>query len=319
MTAPNVSVIVPCYNAEPFLRRCVESVLAQTEPGWELLLVNDGSTDGTSGLCRALAADDARIRVLEQENAGVSAARNAGLDAARGTYVTFIDSDDALAPAALETLLAAARRESADIAEGGMRYEDKTGAERWTYRPAPEVVRSAAELIARRIPAEHGMYSACRLLIRRDFLGETRFAPLTRGEDALFTAELYLRCGAFVSVGEVVYRYFLRADSVMRESFRPATLDFVRAWEKIYELLREKAPAAAPRAAEIVLWQCDRVFTRGMRSGDAAWPDCRRELKPVRQRFAALCAGTGAKKRLAAAAFAVSPELYYRLAGRAGK
>ena len=80
MTTPAVSVIVPCYNAEAYLASCAESVFAQTEQSWELLLVNDGSTDGTSALCRALAEKDGRVRVIEQENAGVSAARNAGLD-----------------------------------------------------------------------------------------------------------------------------------------------------------------------------------------------------------------------------------------------
>lgn len=316
MTMPAVSVIVPCYNAEAYLAPCVESILAQTEQSWELLLVNDGSTDGTPALCRALAEKDGRIRVIEQENAGVSAARNAGLDAARGEYVAFLDSDDAYTPGAFAALLAAARREDADIVEGGVRCENETGEELWTYLPGTETLRAPDETIARHIPAPHGLYNCWRLLYRRAFLGSTRFAALTRGEDALFVTELFTRCRVYASVGEIVYRYVVRSGSVMRQSFRPATLDFVRSWAKIYELLKEKVPELAPRAAGIVLWQCDRVFRCGMESGDAHWRECRAELIGARRRFAPLCAGASLKKAAGRVLFAVSPELYYRRGGK---
>ena len=103
-----VSIIVPCYNSTRYLSACVDSVLAQTMPDFEVLLIDDGSTDGTLALAQALAARDARLRVLHQENAGVSAARNLGLAHARGEWITFVDSDDLLAPDALEIMLSAA-------------------------------------------------------------------------------------------------------------------------------------------------------------------------------------------------------------------
>ena len=318
MTTPAVSVIVPCYNAEAYLASCAESVFAQTEQSWELLLVNDGSTDGTPALCRALAEKDGRVRVIEQENAGVSAARNAGLNAAQGEYVLFLDSDDACTPGAFAALLAAARRENADIVEGGVRCEDETGEELWTYLPEAETLRDPDETTARHIPAPHGLYGCWRLLYRRAFVGGSRFSALTRGEDALFVTELFTRCRTYASAGEIVYRYIIRSGSVMRQSFRPATLDFVRSWVRIYELLKERTPEIAPRAAEIVLWQCDRVFRRGMESGDAHWRECRAELIGTRRRFAPLCGGRSLKKAAGRALFAVSPELYYRR-GRKGK
>lgn len=89
-----ISIIVPVYNAEKTLRRCVRSLVGQTYRNLEIILVNDGSKDGSLGLCREFAGEDARIRVIDQPNGGVSSARNAGLDAATGTFVMFCDSDD---------------------------------------------------------------------------------------------------------------------------------------------------------------------------------------------------------------------------------
>ena len=89
-----ISIIVPVYNAEKTLRRCVRSLMGQTYRNLEIILVNDGSKDGSLGLCREFAGEDARIRVIDQPNGGVSSARNAGLDAATGKFVMFCDSDD---------------------------------------------------------------------------------------------------------------------------------------------------------------------------------------------------------------------------------
>ena len=91
---PKISVIVPVYNTEKYLRRCIDSVLAQTYQDFELLLIDDGSKDSSGAICDEYAAKDARVRVFHKENGGVSSARNLGLDNARGEWVTFVDSDD---------------------------------------------------------------------------------------------------------------------------------------------------------------------------------------------------------------------------------
>lgn len=100
-----VSIIVPVYNGEKFIARCVESVLAQTYTDFELILVNDGSKDNSGAICDELACKDSRIRVIHQENGGVSRARNCGLDAAKGNVIGFVDADDYIAQEMLETAL----------------------------------------------------------------------------------------------------------------------------------------------------------------------------------------------------------------------
>ena len=91
---PKISVIIPVYNAEKYLYRCIDSVLAQTYQDFELLLIDDGSKDSSGAICDEYAAKDARVRVFHKENGGVSSARNVGLDHARGEWITFVDADD---------------------------------------------------------------------------------------------------------------------------------------------------------------------------------------------------------------------------------
>ena len=110
-----VSIIVPAYNAERWLPAAVRSVLAQTEQDWELVLVDDGSTDATPGLCDGYVASDARIRVEHTPNAGVSAARNRGLKLCRGQWILFLDADDVMHPDMLRIMLDAAIRHKAEM------------------------------------------------------------------------------------------------------------------------------------------------------------------------------------------------------------
>lgn len=111
-----ISVIIPVYNTKQYLRSCLDSVLAQTYADLEILFIDDGSSDGSAELLDSLAETDSRIRVIHQPNGGVCAARNRGLEAARGDYLSFIDSDDTLEPDMYETLMGLIREHQADIA-----------------------------------------------------------------------------------------------------------------------------------------------------------------------------------------------------------
>lgn len=122
-----VSIIIPVFNAEKTLKRCVESVLAQTYAQYELILIDDGSQDSSGSLCDAFAGRDCRISVIHQENQGVSAARNAGIDAATGDYVLFLDSDDCIKPDLLETYIAAIDGRDTDAIVGALELLDEQG------------------------------------------------------------------------------------------------------------------------------------------------------------------------------------------------
>ena len=114
-----ISVILPAYNAEKTLRTAVESILSQQVPGMEIIIVNDGSADGTARLCHVLASENDCIHVITQKNAGICAARNRGLEAAGGEFIAFCDDDDLFWQGALKLLLQTAEDSHADIVRGG--------------------------------------------------------------------------------------------------------------------------------------------------------------------------------------------------------
>lgn len=140
MTAARVSIIVPVFNAEQFLDMSIGSVFRQTIPGWELILVDDGSSDGSAEICARYAQDDARIRIVTQANRGPSAARNAGVSIARGEFIFFLDADDYLFPDALENLLSAIDESGADMALGNFCKQEGDAS------PTPQPVIFGAEM-----------------------------------------------------------------------------------------------------------------------------------------------------------------------------
>lgn len=142
-TGKKISVIVPMYNAERYIGKCLESVVRQTYPELEILVIDDGSVDKGPGICRKLAERDGRIQVLRQENQGVSAARNTGLDRACGDYVFFLDSDDAIHPRLLEEMLGRAEGWGAQLAFCGYARMDGRELEESLKRDWGEEARKA--------------------------------------------------------------------------------------------------------------------------------------------------------------------------------
>ena len=127
-----ISVIVPVYNTEKYLDRCIQSILAQTYTDFELLLINDGSTDSSGAICDKYAKQDVRVRVFHKENGGASSARNMGLDNAKGEWVTFCDSDDTLKQNALECLSSYTDKSSIVIANTS--YKEQISGDEYVRR-----------------------------------------------------------------------------------------------------------------------------------------------------------------------------------------
>ena len=179
-----ISVIIPVYRVEAYLRRCVDSVLAQTYTQTEVILVDDGSPDGCPAICDAYAREDGRVRVIHQENAGLSGARNAGIEAAKGAWLSFVDSDDYLAPEFLERLYRACVDTGSEMSVC-----------RWEYvrgeQPVPErgsgklEVCSGREMLARLYQPDGAYFVvAWNKLYRRELFQDGYFvtpASITRG------------------------------------------------------------------------------------------------------------------------------------------
>ena len=125
---PELSVIVPVYKVEKYLSKCIDSILAQTFTDFELILIDDGSPDRCGEICDEYAAKDSRIIVIHQQNKGVSAARNAGLEIAKGKYIGFVDSDDWIEPEMYQILIATANETASELVICGSKQRDESGA-----------------------------------------------------------------------------------------------------------------------------------------------------------------------------------------------
>lgn len=211
---PIISVIVPVYNAEQYVSRCIDSILAQTCRDLELILVDDGSPDNAGAICDAYAAVDSRIRVLHQENAGVSVARNNAIDIAAGAYLMFVDSDDVIHHQCVEILLRYLEESGAQIAIGELaRFDD---------RNLPDLHNSLPEtgnVILTNLEALHSLLdttavtarftSPCSKLYARELFRHVRFPAGKRFEDEVVAYQLYFQAEKTVLVDAELYYYYV--------------------------------------------------------------------------------------------------------------
>jgi len=232
-----VSVVMPAWNAEATIVASIESVLAQTHAQVELVVVDDGSRDDTAALVAKIAARDARVKLLRQANAGVAAARNAGIDAARGGVIAFLDSDDRWHPRKLECQLARMRASGARVSYTTYRRVDEDGRELSVVRP-PARIDHAALLRSNHIGNLTGLYERS--------LGEVRFRRIGH-EDYVFWLELVRRAGEAVRAdeGEPLADYLVRSDSVSANKWRAAR------WQ--WRIYREVEGLSALRAAGLMV------------------------------------------------------------------
>ena len=206
-----ITVIIPCYNAGQYLGECIDSLKSQTIRDFEAVFVDDGSTDGTPEILKA-ASDDPRFSVLRRENGGVSAARNDGLNMAKGEWVFFLDADDTLAPDSLAKLLAAASND-VDLVVGmhdlfGYQEEETVYPEGLWWRMRGERRRKCA--VRRLIEGDSVLNIMCNKLHRRAFLARNGIRldeRLRIAEDALFNLQAVLLARGFAFVPEVTYFY----------------------------------------------------------------------------------------------------------------
>lgn len=237
-----ISVIVPVYNVEQYLESCVRSILAQTRQDLEVILVNDGSTDGSLAICRRLAEEDSRIQVLDGPNGGVGSARNRGLDVARGEYVAFVDSDDTVAPTMYETMLLAMEMHNADLVECGLVYVREDGSVERSRSLGTCVAETAEECLRKFAFLEHTDTGPCNKLYRRDVVGEARFPHYVQGEDACFNLHVILCCKRKVTIPDCLYNYLQRQSSSSHKTVTGRELDEAKAWMFLCEKLEEISP-----------------------------------------------------------------------------
>lgn len=212
---PKVSIIIPIYNVEHYLLECLDSILAQTKQNWEAILVDDGATDSSGAICDEYAAKDSRFCVIHKENGGAASAKNAGLDVAKGEYVTFIDSDDRVEPDWLEKMLSALESSGADIAECDFIKEYLTHTEQGNDSVRTAGVYSSQEYL--------GFYLdnwTCSLfwnkVFKRALTENIRFRKERRCiDDEFYTYKIIANAKKIVRIEDALYHYRQRASSAV--------------------------------------------------------------------------------------------------------
>lgn len=266
----SVSVVVPVYNVEAYLPACVDSILAQTFTNMEVILVDDGSTDGCAALCDEYAHRDNRVRTIHRANGGLSAARNTGIEVAAGEYITFIDSDDAVAPDMIEYLLALIKEYDADMSVCQRWYIDEDG----NTLPMPakrdvatHVVRGNAACMRAFFTHGHIDTVAWAKLYRRAQFRTIRYPEGKYNEDVFTTYRVVAECNAIAVGAERKYLYRQRRQSITKSSFNAKHLDSIEGNIIRRDFIAEHYPDCLPQAECGIVWALNNVAMRMARSG----------------------------------------------------
>lgn len=270
-----ISVIVPVYKVEPYLDKCVQSIADQTYRNLEIILVDDGSPDNCGEMCDTWAAKDSRIRVIHKKNGGLSDARNAGLAAATGKYMGFVDSDDYIAPDMYRLLLERMNADGSDIAACGveMVYEDETPRRMLTPDGCHVLDnRQAMEAIIRESLLKQPVWYK---LYKTELIRDIPFAVGKCHEDVFWSWQAVARAKKVSIFDTPCYFYLQRSGSIMGQQFSEKRLDSIEAKCIRQVFLEQNYPALAGTALCSLHFSCMYLGQRALLS----LPDER--LKPV--------------------------------------
>lgn len=228
-----ISVIVPVYNVEEYIERCVDSIINQTYKNLEIILIDDGSTDKSGNICDAYLAKDSRIKVVHKKNGGLSSARNAGLDIAMGDYIGFVDSDDYIELTMYEKL--SEHVDESDIVCCGVYY---AFLHKKSIFSCPNTIEkiSAKDMFLKVFKGKECTVAVCNKLFSKDIFSDKRFKEGIIHEDVEIIFDLIIKSGSVFLVDIPLYNYFHRDNSITTCCFSERNLDFVRWMEKTEKL-----------------------------------------------------------------------------------
>lgn len=241
--APLISIIVPVYNVENYIRRCVDSLINQTYNNLEIILIDDGSPDKSGEICDMYASKDERIKVIHKGNGGVSSARNAGLDIAKGDYIAFVDADDYIDTQMYEVLYTSLSDNDADMAMGIYAQENSNGEFIPHYVGEQTEVLSRTQTIAQMLKQVKYTCSLCDKLFSAKLIGDTRFDEnISHNEDLLFVYQLMRKSSKAVYIPKPMYYYCNNEKSASRVSFSDKNTTMLKAQTLVLEDIKENVP-----------------------------------------------------------------------------
>lgn len=235
-----ISIVIPTYNVENYLHRCIDSVLAQSYQDFEVILVDDGSIDSTPEICDYLALKDFRIRVIHKKNGGLSSARNVGIEAANGDWLMFVDSDDWLHPECVKLLLSDVLTYDVKMAMAGHMRTSQPINQEAAQKDDFLVVVDRDKAIPRML---HGEWiSAWSKLYHRSLWENVRFPEGLNNEDYAILIRIFEQCEKVTYRKEPLYYYYIHEGSICRSKMNPHTFDEFRTGQMVWEYCKQKFP-----------------------------------------------------------------------------
>ena len=293
-----VSVIIPAYNAEKYLRECLDSVLKQTHKDVELVIINDGSKDETKNILDEYKSKYSHVQVIHTENGGVSRARNIGLDNATGEYIMFLDSDDLLVANAIEILLHDLKDNDADIAAGLMSSEVNNNA--ISCEGTEVVVWSDTGGLEKSLEDNPFTYSSCAKIFKKQVLGQVRFVEGRKiHEDSYFVFCALINQPTVVMRDVYIYKYRANENSASHAAFSEKYFDILYFANEKYKTIEEMYPHLLDKAknmlvkSNIAMLQC--LLNTNDKKYKKITRECIREVKKNKKYF--IPSYSGDKKR----------------------
>ncbi|WP_053984386.1 glycosyltransferase family 2 protein [Niameybacter massiliensis] len=253
-----ISVVIPIYNVEPYLKRCIDSVIQQTYSNVEIWLVNDGSIDRCGQIADQYAKKDCRIHVIHKVNGGLSDARNVGMASATGEYLFFLDSDDWIVPDALESLYGTIQKEDADLVVGGLyyAYEDKISQEfRMKEENMAFEVLDHFQAMEALVCCESIKNFAWGKLYKRSLIQDIKFPKGKLFEDIFWQHQVFSRVHKCVVLAKPIVYYFQRPESIVG-TFKAKNLDRLEGLHERYKFISHNYPELALGMQQQFLGAC---------------------------------------------------------------
>ena len=262
---PKISVIVPVYKVEKYIHRCVDSILAQTFTDFELILVDDGSPDNCGAVCDSYSLQDSRVRVIHKQNGGLSDARNAGMDIARGEFICFIDSDDFVHRDFCAVLYESVKHPDVLFSTcNGFNFKEYDEVEKLDHTGNEMKTYTCFEYFQNGFVS--GGFSACAKLFRKEAIGQLRFEKGKIHEDIFFLSELLKFQDRSVAVNSrQLYFRLLRTDGIMNTQ-RVCSPDFIEAGMHMVRCVNRYCPQLLPLSVKYAVsypWSfVDAIYVR---------------------------------------------------------
>ena len=303
---PLVSVIVPVYNVEKYLSRCLQSIMRQTYTHLEIILIDDGSTDSSGIICEKIAKTDKRMRVYHKRNGGLSEARNFGISVCSGDFVTFVDSDDVLSPDCVEVLESMLTATSSDISvspcTGRFSKEEDIVCQPSGLGDITEYSQREYLDVFFRFKGNRSVHYACGKLYKRAVLEDDQYPVGMLNEDVEGTFKAILNSSHIVETNKIMYFYYMNPTSITNKEFGTNYLNLVMVWERVKEIAQKKRPDLIEdceynikRADFTIL--CESILRGNQKTDEEYLGEISRLQERLRQNFVALLKGKMARQR----------------------